>query len=72
MNCLIICGDHPRNYQIINNLLKIDYLNISNVILHKRDNLMPRPAEDLDDDIKRLWKLHFEKRYISEKKKIYF
>jgi len=72
MNCLIICGDHPRNYQIINDLLKIDYLNIINVVLHKRDNLMPRPPEDLDDDIKRLWKLHFEKRYISEKKRFTF
>ena len=68
MNCLIICGDHPRNYFFVKKLLQIEYLKISNILLYKRENVFPSPPSDLRSDLKKLWSIHFEKRNSSESK----
>ena len=68
MNCLIICGDHPRNYFFVKNLLQIEYLKISNVILYKRESISPSPPSNLRSNLKKLWSIHFEKRNFCENK----
>lgn len=66
MNCLIICGDHPRNYFFVKNLLQIEYLKITNVLLYKRENIFPSAPPDISSNLKKLWSTHFEKRNFCE------
>lgn len=72
MNVLIICGDHKRNYCFIEYLKKISYVNISKIVLYKRDNILPKPPVDLNSNLKKLWNLHFEKRFEAENKRFNF
>ena len=68
MRTIVICGDHPRNYQIVKKLIEIDEINLKKVILLKRDDMIPKAPSVLSNEIKKLWYVHFEKRNNSEYK----
>ena len=68
MKTIVICGDHPRNYQIVKKLIEVDKINLKKVILLKREDMIPKAPSALSNEIKKLWYLHFEKRSNSENK----
>lgn len=68
MKIIAIIGDHPRNIGLLKRLYDNKKVEICYLILFKRDKLIPEPDQNLSDSLKKLWKLHFEKRYLSEKK----
>lgn len=67
MKTLVIVGDHPRNLGLLSSLFQNKKIEISGIILFERDELIPSPNKNLSSDLKRLWSLHFHKRYLSEK-----
>ena len=68
MNLVLIIGNHPRNLILLKKILKIKSYKVKKLIIHKRENLNPKPPKNLQPSLKKLWKLHFLKRKISEKK----
>lgn len=68
MNILVMVGDHPRNLILLQSLQKIKNIKIKYVLIFKREQLMPKPPKNLNSKISNLWKLHFKKRAIAEKK----
>ncbi len=68
MKIIVIIGDHPRNIGLLKRLYDNKKVEICYLILFKRDKLIPEPDKNLSESLKKLWKLHFEKRYLSEKK----
>ena len=68
MNVLVIIGDHPRNLGLLKKLSKQKDIIIGGLILFKREDMIPNPPTYLDNKVKKLWKIHFQKRYNSEKK----
>ncbi len=68
MNLALIIGNHPRNLILLKKILNIRSIKIKKLIVHKREHLNPSPPKNLDPLLKKLWKLHFLKRNLSEKK----
>jgi len=68
MNVLVIIGDHPRNLGLLKKLSKQKNITIGGLILFKREEMIPKPPLYLKNKVKKLWKVHFEKRNNSEKK----
>ncbi len=68
MNILVIVGSHARNLGLLNKLQKNKKINIKGLIIFKRENLIPKPNENLSVDLKKLWDLHFKKREKIEQK----
>jgi folate-dependent phosphoribosylglycinamide formyltransferase PurN len=68
MKVLVIIGDHPRNLGLLNKLYDQKDINVDSVVLFKRENLSPKPPNNLSIKLKKYWKLHFKKRYKTEKK----
>ncbi len=68
MNLILIIGNHPRNLILLKKILNIKTLKIKKLIIHKREKLNPKPSNNLKPLLRKLWKLHFFKREISEKK----
>ena len=68
MNVLVIIGDHPRNIGLLKKLTKQKNISIGGLILFKREKMIPSPPIYLKKKTKKLWKIHFHKRYNSEKK----
>ncbi len=68
MKITVIVGDHPRNIGLLKKLYENKKIEISSLILFKRDNLIPKPNKKLPNNLKKLWNLHFKKRYLAEKK----
>ena len=67
MKIIVIIGDHPRNIGLLKRLYDNKKVEICYLILFKRDKLIPEPDKNLSESLKKLWKLHFEKRYLSER-----
>lgn len=66
MRVLFIIKNHPRNLQLCTQFIKkIKNPNIE-LILMPGDNLLPSPPDHLSLKLKKLWKLHFSKRYHHE------
>jgi hypothetical protein len=66
MNITLITGDHPRHKYLVNKLMS---LKVNSVwIVEMRENLIPKPDKRLKPNLKRLFKLHFNKREKVEKK----
>lgn len=66
MRVLFIIKNHSRNLQLcIQFIKKIKNPNIE-LILMPGDNLLPSPPDYLSLKLKKLWKLHFSKRYDFE------
>lgn len=68
MKTIVITGDHPRNLNLLKKLHENNKINIDGLVLFKRENLIPKADINFSAEIKKLWNLHFEKRYLSEKK----
>ena len=68
MKTLVIVGDHPRNLGLLDKLLNNHQIDISGLILYKREKMNPEPLHDLPLQLKKLWEIHFEKRNKSEEK----
>jgi len=68
MRVAAICGDHPRNCTIVKFLLENPKINLVQIILFKRDKLIPKVPKNLSQNLKKLWKLHFKKRSMAENK----
>ena len=68
MNIIVIVGSHPRNLMLLKYLANIKDVNIINVFLFKRERLIPKSPKNLKGNLKKLWKIHFNKRYNAEKK----
>jgi folate-dependent phosphoribosylglycinamide formyltransferase PurN len=68
MNTLVIIGDHPRNIAFLQKLSEQKNINIKGLILFKREKLMPKADKKLSKNLKKLWKLHFNKRLLTERK----
>lgn len=64
----MIVGSHPRNLMLLKQLAKIKNVNIIRLFLFKRECLIPKPPKNLKNNLKKLWKIHFNKRYSAEKK----
>ena len=72
MRIAVICGDHPRNCLIVKSLLHNPKINLIQIILFKRDKLIPKSPKNLSNNLKKLWKLHFKKRNLAESKHFKF
>jgi folate-dependent phosphoribosylglycinamide formyltransferase PurN len=70
MRVLFIVKNHPRNIQICLEFVKKIKNIKTELILMPGDSLLPSPPEYLSLNLKKLWKLHFSKRYDFEK--LYF
>ena len=68
MNTILICGNHHRNLYIIKELQKIPSVKIKKIFILKREDFNPSPPENLNKDLKKLWKIHFDKRNKAEEK----
>ncbi len=68
MNLLLIVGNHPRNLVLIKEINKIKFIKKKKIFIFKRNNFNPLPPKNLNAKLSKLWKLHFKKREISEKK----
>ena len=68
MKTLVIIIDQPRNLSLLKKLYANRKVKICGLILYKSKNPLPKPEDSLSDDLKKLWNLHFEKRYAAEKK----
>lgn len=68
MKTLVIIGDHPRNIGLLTNLMKNKIAKVDSLILFKREDLVPEVPKNIENKNKKLWKLHFKKRYLAEKK----
>ena len=68
MKAIVIVGDYPRNIGLLKRLYDNKKIEICFLTLFKREQLVPEPDKNLSNDLKKLWNLHFEKRYLSEKK----
>tara|TARA_Y100001970_G_scaffold75620_1_gene95814 strand:- start:5940 stop:6746 length:807 start_codon:yes stop_codon:yes gene_type:complete len=64
MKVTIITGDHPRHLYLVDRLsemgLKIHW------ILEKREKHIQTPSDELNSNLKKLFKIHFEKRQKAE------
>ena len=64
MKVTIITGDHPRHLYLVDRLsemgLKIHW------ILEKREKHIQTPSDELNSNLKKLFKIHFEKRQYAE------
>ena len=68
MKTLVIIIDQPRNLSLLKKLYANKKVEISGLVLYKGKNPLPKPEDDLSDDLKKLRNLHFERRYASEKR----
>ena len=68
MKVIVITGSHPRNLGILQKLHQNNKIEIAGFIMFEREEIIPKPNNNLDEKIKNLWEIHFKKRYESEKK----
>ena len=68
MKTLVIIIDQPRNLSLLKKLCENKKVNVDGLVLYKAKNPLPEPDEKLSEELKKLWNLHFKKRYLSEKK----
>jgi folate-dependent phosphoribosylglycinamide formyltransferase PurN len=68
MKVIVITGSHPRNLGILQKLYQNNKIEIGGFIIFEREEIIPKPDNNLDEKIKKLWDIHFKKRHESEKK----
>ncbi len=66
MKIVFLTGSHPRHSYIAQSLHKTGHL--SGLIIEQRELHVPNPPENIDDDLKLLFNLHFKKRHDAEEK----
>ena len=65
MKTLVIIGDHPRNLGLLTKLIRNKLVSVECLILFKREELIPKPPKEFSKKIKKLWRLHFNKKIFS-------
>ena len=68
MRIILITGSHLRNLAIAEKLYKNKRIEIVGFVIFKREEIIPKPNNFLDKKLKKLWQIHFKKRFVSEKK----
>ncbi len=68
MKIIVISGNHPRNLGLPKKLFENKKTEIVGLVLYKREDIIPKPDISLDENLKKLWEIHFKKRFESEKK----
>ena len=68
MKTLVIIIDQPRNLSLLKKLCENKKVNVDGLVLYKAKDPLPTPDKKLSEELKKLWNLHFKKRYLSEKK----
>lgn len=63
---VLLCGSHPRHLYVANELLKQDLL--AGMVMEIRENFEPVPPSDLNEQDRKNFILHFNKRAESETK----
>lgn len=66
MKMVVITGDHPRHKYLANQLAEAGLL--AGWVIEKRKAFMPEPPAGLSDELKNLFKLHFNRREEAEEK----
>ena len=64
MKLILFSGDHPRHLFVNNEVLK--YFDDVLVIVMQREELLPKPPNELNEHDKKLFKMHFENRHRVE------
>ena len=67
MKILLITGNHPRHFYLIKKFQKTSF-DLSLIIEKRKDKFMPLIKKSYKSNIRKLYKLHFNKRNIAEKK----
>ena len=68
MRVLLISGSHSRNLALAKKIYVNKKVKIVGYIIFKREEMVPKPRSSLNNNLKKLWKIHFKKRLLSEKK----
>ena len=73
MNIIIICTDHKRNQIALEYFSKISFVKIIKIyVVKKKEPEIPKAPKKLRIKLKKLWKLHFNKRFEAENKRFKF
>ena len=64
MKILLISGDHPRHLNFVDNLSLAGFEIFW--FVEKRENMIPKAPSNISSNLKRLFKLHFDKRLDAE------
>ena len=64
MKLILFSGDHPRHLFVNNEVLK--YFDDVLVIVMQREELLPKPPNELNEHDKKLFNMHFENRHRVE------
>lgn len=73
MNIIIICTDHKRNQIALKYFSKINFVKIIKIyVVKKKEPEIPIAPKKLNIRLKKLWKLHFNKRFEAENKRFKF
>ena len=59
MKLVLFSGDHPRHLFVNRELLK--HFDETLVIVMQREEVLPKPPDDLSEHDKRLFEIHFKK-----------
>ena len=73
MNIIIICTDHKRNQIALEYFSKISFVKIIKIyVVKKKEPEIPKAPKKLRTKLKKLWKLHFYKRFEAENRRFKF
>lgn len=64
MKVVFMCGNHPRHRYMARKLQQTRYL--EGLVVEKRKSHVPEPPEELDKELKKLFRHHFERREKAE------
>ena len=66
MKVLFLTGSHPRHLAMANELYRIGVL--KGLIIEQREAHVPTPPEDISEELKELFVLHFDRRKLAEER----
>jgi folate-dependent phosphoribosylglycinamide formyltransferase PurN len=66
MDVAMLIGDHPRHRHIARTVAEAGYL--ERLIIERREEHVPEPPDDLDDQLSHLYSRHFARRAEAEKR----
>ena len=66
MRITLLIGSHPRHLFIARQVLATGL--VTGVVMERREHMLPTPPEDIDDDLKDLFKRHFAERDMAERR----
>ena len=67
MRVLLISGSHSRNLALAKKIYVNKKVKIVGYIIFKREEMVPKPRSSLNNNLKKLWKIHFKKDCYQKK-----